>query len=141
MKKLLFFLTALWLFAACSQTQPGQQPTTASGPAKAEWPVKQLDLGEIPQGTPVTREFMVNNTGGAPLSIREALVTCHCITTDWLREPIPPGKSGWVRITFDAEKAEEFYRFVPVSTSADSVGQGTALILRGKVIPKPESGN
>ena len=54
-------------------------------------------------------------------------------TIDWYREPIKPGKSGWVRVTYNAEKAGEFYRFIPVSTSADSVGQGTALIIKGKV--------
>lgn len=84
---------------------------------------------------PVTREFVVNNIGGKPLLINEAKITCHCITADWYRQPINPGKSGWVRVTYNAEKAGEFYRFIPVNTSADSVGKGTALIIKGKVTP------
>ncbi len=95
--------------------------------------MKQLDLGEIPEGVPVARDFVVNNIGGKPLLIQEVKITCHCITADWYREPIKPGKSGWVRVTYNAEKAGEFYRFIPVNTSADSVGQGTALIIKGKV--------
>lgn len=141
-KKLLLVLPVCLLLAACSQTQRSQQQIVVpAGPAKAEWAEKQADLGNIPQGTPVTHEFTVNNTGGEPLTIRDAKITCHCITTDWQRDPIAPGKSGWVKVTFDAETAGEFYRFVPVSTSVDSVGQGTALIVKGTVIAKKDSGN
>lgn len=141
-KKLLLILPACFLLAACSQTQHSQQVAAApTGPAKAEWAEKQADLGNIPQGTPVTHEFTVSNTGGEPFSIREAKITCHCITTDWQRDPVAPGKSGWVKVTFDAATVGEFYRFVPVSTSIDSVGQGTALIVKGTVVAQKESGN
>lgn len=84
---------------------------------------------------------MVKNIGGKSLSIREAKVTCHCMTADWTKTPIRPGKSGWVRVTYNAEQTSEFYRLVPVSTSADSIGRGTVLILKGKVLPKPEPKN
>lgn len=136
----IFRLSLLFLglnLTACSHAQNKKTPTTPTGPAQAEWVEKQIDLGEIPLGVPVTGEFTVKNTGGDSLLIHTVKVTCHCLTTDWTREAIPPGQTGVARVTFDAAKEGEFYRIVPVTTSADGDSAPVALVIKGKVLPKP----
>lgn len=140
MLNLCFRLSLLFLgfsLASCSQAQNRKTPATPNGPAQAEWSVKQIDLGQIPFGVPVTSEFTVKNTGGDTLLIHNAKVTCHCLSTDWTREPIPSGRTGAVRVTFDAAKEGEFYRIVPVITSADGDEAPVALVVKGVVLPKP----
>ncbi len=50
----------------------------------------------------VTREFIVANTGDAPLTISRAYTTCGCTTADFSSAVIPPGKVAVVRVVFDA---------------------------------------
>lgn len=141
-KRIFYWFLAVALSAlapACRQKPVPQSPPAApppAGPAKAEWTERLADLGDIAFGNFASHDFTVRNTGGEPLYLRDVKITCKCLKADWTREPIPPGGSGSVRVTFEAEREGEFYRVVPVSTSVDSVGKATGLIVKGKVIPK-----
>jgi hypothetical protein len=104
---------------------------------KIEWVAQDVDTGLIPFGVPATREYVVKNISGDELILREVRTTCHCTVGDWTREPIPPGGTGVVRLTYDALREGEFYKLVKVFTSFDRE-QSVALVLRGKVDKKKE---
>src|SRR4051812_14416696 len=43
----------------------------------------EFDFGKIPQGKPVTHEFLFTNTGDKPLSLQNVQASCGCTTPEW----------------------------------------------------------
>lgn len=60
------------------------------------------DFGSLGPTEVVTREFVVANTGEAPLTISRAYTTCGCTTADFTASVIPPGKVSIMTLVFDA---------------------------------------
>ena len=90
------------------------------------------DFGNIPQGTPVTTEFEVTNTGKAPLIISNVNVTCGCTTPFFTKDPIMPGKKGLIKATFNAAAAGAFTKGITVVTNVPDKA-GVPLIIKGTV--------
>ncbi len=90
------------------------------------------DFGSIPQGTPVTTEFEVTNTGKAPLIISNVNVTCGCTTPFFTKDPIMPGKKGLIKATFNAAAAGAFTKGITVVTNVPDKA-GVPLIIKGTV--------
>ncbi|MBN8677805.1 MAG: DUF1573 domain-containing protein [Chitinophagales bacterium] len=109
---------------------------------KVEWLDRQVTTGNVPFGTPVTREFRFKNISSENLLILQVKSSCHCTVAEWDHNPVEPGKTGVIKISYDAQKEGDFYRIVSVITNFDSM-QSIPLALVGKVDKKPEasSGN
>lgn len=60
------------------------------------------DFGSLGPSEVVTREFVIANTGEAPLTISRAYTTCGCTTADFTSAVIPPGKVSIMTLRFDA---------------------------------------
>lgn len=61
----------------------------------------QHNFGDVAEGTKVSHTFKFKNAGNQPLVITNVVSTCGCTTTAWPKEPVPPGKSGEIRVEFD----------------------------------------
>ena len=61
------------------------------------------DFGRMKAGEKGTYEFQFTNKGGSPLLISSAEGSCGCTVPDYPREPIPPGGSGKLTVTFNSE--------------------------------------
>lgn len=60
------------------------------------------DFGQIKEADgKVSATFVVKNTGDAPLAITRVIASCGCTTPEWTKEPIAPGASGNIKITYD----------------------------------------
>lgn len=60
------------------------------------------DFGQIKEADgKVSATFAVKNTGDAPLVITRVIASCGCTTPEWTKEPIAPGQSGDIKITYD----------------------------------------
>lgn len=59
-------------------------------------------FGAIGPRDVVEREFVIRNTGDAPLTISRAYTTCGCTIAEISASVIPPGKVATVRLVFDA---------------------------------------
>ena len=112
-------------------------PTKNDG--KVEWIPMQIEAGEIPFGIPLEKQYEVKNISKEDLVILDVKSGCHCTVVDWSKEPIPPGKSGSIHITFDALKVGEFYKIIAITTNFDPE-ISIALSMVGKVMEKPDSG-
>lgn len=147
MKKLIaftmFFAFSFVLFAQ----EPAKQVTTVE-PAKTIEPVKSPepkaafkwvetthDFGNIPQGKPTTAEFKFTNTGKAPLILTNVRGSCGCTTTDYSKDPIPPGKTGFVKATYNAANMGNFTKTVTVTANTESGSE--VLYIKGGVIANP----
>ncbi len=60
------------------------------------------DFGNIGATDIVTREFVIANTGEAPLTISRAYTTCGCTTADFTSAIIPRAKVSIMTIVLDA---------------------------------------
>ncbi|MDR3250487.1 MAG: DUF1573 domain-containing protein [Tannerella sp.] len=60
------------------------------------------DFGQIKESAgPVTHIFKVKNSGEVALVITNATASCGCTTPVWTKEPIAPGKTGEISVTYD----------------------------------------
>ncbi|WKN42453.1 DUF1573 domain-containing protein [Tunicatimonas pelagia] len=60
------------------------------------------DFGDIIQGDKVSHSFEFENTGTEPLILSNVLTTCGCTATAWPREPIAPGESAKIEVSFNS---------------------------------------
>jgi hypothetical protein len=86
---------------------------------KVEWGPRRIDFGEVPQGIPAVREIHIKNVSNEVLTLADVRSGCHCTSVEWTRTPIPPGESGVVTATFDAEAEGDFYKIITVATNFD----------------------
>ncbi|MFN0174135.1 MAG: DUF1573 domain-containing protein [Saprospiraceae bacterium] len=140
MKHLFNFLLLFLAFGSAAQNFKSVDNSQNSG--KVEWLDRQITTSNVPFGQAVTREFRVRNISSENLMILQVKSTCHCITSEWDQNPIAPGKTGVIKVTYDGQREGDFYRIVTVITNFDSM-QSIPLALVGKVDKKYEasSGN
>ena len=99
-----------------------------------KWNTTLHDFGKMTQNKPQTFTFTFTNTGNAPLVIAQAKGSCECTKAEFIPTPIPPGKTGWVKATYDASKVGEFNRNVTVTANID--GGPVNLNIKGVVVGK-----
>ena len=54
-------------------------------------------------GEKVEVKFKFKNVGTKPLLLLQVQAGCGCTTSDYTKEPIAPGKEGWVTGIFNSE--------------------------------------
>lgn len=95
MKKIGFILLALVLSTAFAAAQDGQK-----GP-KPVFTKSVHDFGKVDESAgSVTCEFTFKNEGKEPFIIQRVQTTCGCTTPDYTREPVLPGKTGNIKVTY-----------------------------------------
>lgn len=91
--------------ATANPNSPQTTTTTTMPPAKTTNMVfnkKEHDFGEIQQGDKVSYTFTFKNTGNNDLSIASANASCGCTVPEYTKEPLKPGKSGKMKVSFDS---------------------------------------
>jgi Protein of unknown function (DUF1573) len=107
----------------------------AAKPASGiEWTSTTIDFGKIEQGKPVSAEFDFKNPTMVPLLISSVRPTCGCTIADYPKEPILPGKSGKIAVTYNAAAGGVFTKSIVVTSNATE--GNTSLIIKGEVVPK-----
>lgn len=97
------------------------------------------DFGKIQEadGT-VTVNFAFTNTGSLPLMIKQVHASCGCTSPNWSKEPVLPGKKGFVSATYNpANRPGPFAKTISVVSNATTPNK--VLTIKGEVIPKPKS--
>lgn len=63
------------------------------------------NFGDIMLGSgPVSCEFTVKNTGSKPAVIYNVISSCGCTDVQWTREPLMPGKTGKISVTYSNDE-------------------------------------
>ncbi|MDR2040231.1 MAG: DUF1573 domain-containing protein [Bacteroidales bacterium] len=106
-----------------------------NGQAKIEFEKTTHDFGKINEkGDKASHDFIFKNTGTTPLLVQNVRTNCGCTASDWTKEPVNPGKSGFVRITYDIEgRPGKIDKSAYVITNAKPAQ--ITLRLLGEVIP------
>jgi hypothetical protein len=73
----------------------------AEEPAEARDAIEQVwDFGYLPQKSTVSYTYYLVNDGSVPLEVTKIKSGCSCTTISELKDPIPPGDSAAVEVTF-----------------------------------------
>ena len=107
-------------------------------------PVMKLTASEHDFGTfkeeagRQTFDFMVSNTGNAPLVIQNIVASCGCTTPDWTKDPIQPGANGKISAIYDPSgRPGQFSKTLSVYTN--SVPNIVVLTIKGEVVAREKT--
>ena len=93
-----------------------------------------IDMGRVSQGVLVERTYRFRNTGSTALLIADVRGSCGCtVSRSWPRDPVPPGASGAIDVSFDSEGREGLQEKT-ITVVANTRPSTTVLMLRGEVI-------
>lgn len=123
MKKLL-----LITFLACSAVAFAQEKTGI------DFKDVKHSFGKVPQGKPVTTEFTFTNATAKPLIVEVATAECGCTTPEYPKEPIMKGKTGTIKVTYNAANPGHFEKKVTVKFA--NVNEPVILTIDGDVETK-----
>ena len=115
MKTLYTLLLSAIVLASCSNTDDKKITTNlVNNPLTAERNADQVDMhkielshdffdfGEMNQKESMSTEFVIKNTGDAPLLIRSAKGSCGCTVPEWPKEPVAVDDEAIIKVTFNS---------------------------------------
>ena len=116
--------------ALCAVAMMGQQPVIT-------FEKSEHDFGKINEADGrVTTIFTFKNEGMAPLVLSNVRASCGCTTPTWTKEPIEPGQSGSITVTYNPNgRPGRFQKTITVTSNASEATK--KLYIKGEVIPKP----
>ncbi len=100
--------------------------------AVIEWKSTEYDFGKILKDKPVSAAFEFKNPSMVPLIINNVQPQCGCTIANYPKEPIKPGKSAKISVSYNAKNIGYFKKSIIVNSNAkDGI---TTLIIKGEVV-------
>jgi len=130
MKKLLILCAVILGFAFTASAQTDNK-------GEFKFNEEKHDFGKIPQGKPVTTEFVFTNVGEEPIILSEVRPTCGCTIADYTKTPVKKGDKGVIKITYNAAVAAPFNKTIVVHSNAKTPEK--YLVIVGEVVAAPAS--
>ena len=132
MKKVIYLLGIMLLMAGAAKAQDAK---TQSGP-EIEFEEIVHDYGDVPYNGNGVCEFRFTNTGDAPLVIQKPKSSCGCTVSTWPKDPILPGKSEVIEVTYRTNRVGKIDKTITVTSNAV---QNPTVVLRikGRVLDQP----
>ena len=133
MKKFILLATfVLSIFVASAQKE---QVKAENGP-QITFKTTLHDYGNIYVDGDGTYSFEFTNTGNEPLILSKPVSSCGCTVPSWPKEPILPGESNKIKVTYNTHKVGSFNKTVTVKSNAKK--ESTVLLrIKGTVNAKP----
>ena len=133
-------ITTLFLFSAVLFSyaqQPKKQAPKNTNPNAPEITFEKRvhNYGTIVRGANGTCEFKFVNTGKEPLILSKPISSCGCTVPTWPLEPILPGKSEMIKVTYNTNTIGPINKTVTVYSNA--LTNRVTLSIKGRVIAKP----
>ena len=100
-----------------------------------------FDFGSIrEQAGPAVHEFSFINNSSRPIKIVNVQASCGCTTPNWSKEPVAPGKSGFVQASYNpAGRPGYFNKSLTITTDFDA--NPIILQIKGQVAVEGEVGD
>lgn len=131
MKKILFILVMLCGTFAYADAQKQ---------AEIKFDEVKMDLGKFHENDGVQKcTFTFKNVGNAPLVINQAIASCGCTVPTYTKEPIAPGQSGKIDVTYNGKGKfpGPFKKTITVRTNGKT--EMTRLYVTGNMVTGKES--
>ncbi len=112
------------------------QKTEAQPLADIQFEKPDHSFGQIKEEAgPASFNFKFTNAGQIPLIIQGVEASCGCTTPEWSQEPILPGKSGFIKVSYHPEQRPGAFN-KSITVSANIPGTYRVLTISGEVIPR-----
>lgn len=98
-----------------------------------------FDFGIIKeQAGAAVHEFSFTNNSNRPIKILTVQASCGCTTPDWSKEPVEPGKSGFIQASFNP-KGRPGYFNKSLTVTSDFDSNPIILQIKGQVAVEDET--
>lgn len=87
---------------------------TVSAQSGINFKTTTYNFGKIKKDKPVTYVFSFTNTLAKPAIVENATAECGCTTPEYPKEPIMKGKTGNIKVTFNAAAVGPFKKNVTI---------------------------
>ena len=132
MKKVIYLLGIMLLMAGAAKAH--EEKVKMGAEIKFEKVVH--DYGEVPFNGNGKCEFRFTNTGNEPLLIQKPKSSCGCTIPSWPQEPILPGESDIIKVTYRTNRPGIINKTVTVTSNA--VNNPTIVLrIKGRVLDQP----
>ena len=135
MKKVFYLLGIMLLMAGVAKAQD----STKNGP-EISFEKIEHNFGDVALNDPAVYEFSFTNTGNEPLLLQKPKSSCTCTVSDYPREPILPGESKAIKVSYKTNHASQINKFVTVYSNAVNLPE-VKLSIKGRVLDKPAEPN
>jgi hypothetical protein len=141
MKKVILPLAIVLLTVAGMNAQEKKAAAAVVAPVNPNAPsfkfeVEEHNFGKLEQGKSVSYDFKFKNTGKEPLMISDATATCGCTKPTFAKDPIKPGGTGVISVTFNSTgKNGEQDKAITITSNAKE--NPKIIHLKGLVEVKP----
>ncbi|MBL7942801.1 MAG: DUF1573 domain-containing protein [Flavobacteriales bacterium] len=115
--------------------QPGQASANRAKTTIA-FETTTHDFGTMKEGDRVEYSFKFTNTGKEPLIIEDAKGSCGCTVPVWPKDPILPGKSDEIRVSFNSAN-KQGAQSKQVTITANTEPLTSKLTINANVLPDP----
>lgn len=120
--------------AVANGTQTSPPPADGKYP-QMSFTKKEHDFGTIKEGEKVETFFTFVNTGEAPLTITNASGSCGCTVPEFPKEPIKPGGTGKMKVSFDSSGKPGMQQ-KSVNITCNTEKGSEVLTIKANVTPK-----
>ena len=132
MKKVVYLLGIMLLMAGVAKAQDTK---VQNGP-EIEFEKVVHDYGNVPYNGNGECEFRFTNTGTEPLIVQKPKSSCGCTIPSWPKEPILPGESDVIKVTYKTNRAGTINKTVTVTSNA--IKNSTVVLrIKGTVLEQP----
>lgn len=129
MKKVIYLLGIMLLMVGVAKAQDNKTPL---GP-QIEFEKVVHDYGDVPYNGNGECEFRFTNTGTEPLLVQKPKSSCGCTIPSWPNEPILPGETEAIKVTYRTNRAGNINKTVTVTSNA--VNNPTVVLrIKGRVL-------
>lgn len=128
MKNLMLVVSFFWILTLSLSAQ-NQVPAKTDSLIFAK---TVHDYGTIKQGANGDCEFTFTNKGKEPIVLNNVRSSCGCTVPQWPREPILPGKSGSIKVTYDTKRMGPINKSVTVLS--DAANSSVVLMITGNIV-------
>lgn len=135
MKRISIILSILLIASSVSFAQKNKRKK--KNVDEMQFAQEMYDYGTLEYGADGTYKFSFTNTSNKPLVISNVKSSCNCTAPAWSKEPIQPGKSGYITVKYNTILPGMFNKTVQVFSSAKN--SPVRLSIKGKVLPKAGS--
>ena len=133
MKKIVLLIGVLVMMAGIAKAQDVK---VSENGAEIEFENLVHDYGDVPYNGNGECEFRFTNTGNEPLIIQKPKSSCGCTVPSWPKEPILPGQSDVIKVTYKTTKVGPINKSVTVTSNA-KVNSTVVLRIKGRVLEQP----